>query len=408
VRLFVSPEQRFTCAQCGRCCHRTTVPITADEAAALRAAGAAEWFDEDPFELIPGHAPLLRIRKRDDGACVFLTAEGRCRIHEVIGEQSKPLACRIFPFSFHTIRTAAAAGHSEDEIVVSASFACPTVIANEGAAATAQRAELQKLQTAWNRVFPAPAAPIEFVRGRTIPRDALSRIRTFLMLLLDRPGALHVNVRRIAALIEDWTRPRVLELDPDAFVEYLELTGNYALAIEAAPPVRPPARVTRLLFRGFLFAILALQVRLDAKRGRAGTTLTLARLLAHLHGVGPAVGDYDLGRAMRLPLPLEDPAVRAIVHRHLRSAFETLGATRRPVADEIAMRAAYLNAASVVGAMHAVAAGKSSVDAESLTKGLLASGDMSQADAGGRISSLLTTLAGGVEALYLFPALRRS
>src|SRR6266446_5316914 len=101
-------EQHFTCAQCGRCCHRTTVPITLEEAEALRKAGAARWFDEgdiakadlsrrsaegaraDPFEAIPGHAPLLRIRKRAGGACGFLSPEGRCRIHEELGADRKP------------------------------------------------------------------------------------------------------------------------------------------------------------------------------------------------------------------------------------------------------------------------------------------------------------------------------
>ena len=30
--------------------------------------------------------------------CVFLTAEKRCRIHELYGEAAKPLLCRLFPF----------------------------------------------------------------------------------------------------------------------------------------------------------------------------------------------------------------------------------------------------------------------------------------------------------------------
>ena len=107
--MLFSQDQRFTCARCGRCCRRTTVPITAGEAAAYRKAGAASWFREgvddtsvstrDPFELIPGHAPLLRIRKRPDGACGFLSPEGLCRIHERLGADRKPLACRLFPLS---------------------------------------------------------------------------------------------------------------------------------------------------------------------------------------------------------------------------------------------------------------------------------------------------------------------
>jgi len=357
------------------------------------AAGAAA----EPFEAIPGHA-LFRIRKRSDGACGFLTAEGRCAIHETLGERLKPIACRLFPFSFRP---------TEHEIIVSASYACPTVIANDGAAVSMQRGELSALQAAWDRHFPEPASPVEFVRGHAISRDALARMRSYLSLLLDRSPDVRGNLRRAAALLEDWSRPKVLQLPPDAFVEYLELTGNYALSSETPAPAREAGRVARLLFRGFLFSVLALQVRLDvaAKRGRVGTALILSRLLAHVHGAGPAVGGFDRTRAMRLPIALDDPAVHAIVHRYLQAGFETLGATRRPVLDEIAVRVAHLNAACVVGAMHAAAAGKRAVDAASLTHGLLAAGDLSQTDGGGRLSALLTTFAGGVEALRLFPVL---
>ena len=58
----------------------------------------------DPFEPIAhGH---FRIRKRADGACGFLSANDRCRIHEELGGEAKPLACRVFPFRFHAV-----AGH---------------------------------------------------------------------------------------------------------------------------------------------------------------------------------------------------------------------------------------------------------------------------------------------------------
>jgi len=412
------------------------VPITGEEAEAIRKAGAALWRDDagsasaEPFEPIPGHA-LFRIRKRSNGACGFLTAEGRCAIHETLGERLKPIACRLFPFSFRP---------TPHEIVVSASFACPTVITNQGDAVSIQRGALGALQAAWDRAFPEPTSPTEFVRGRAISRDALARMRTYLVLLLDRSPDVRGNLRRIASLLADWSRSKVLKLEPDAFVEYLELTGNYALSAETPAPAREAGRVARLLFRGFLFAVLALQVRLDASsnrgsapnpgsvarggpetplrslagapcaprrpRGRLAIGFTLARLLAHVHGLGPAVAGFDLRRAMRLSIALDDPAVHAIVHRHLQAGLETLGATRRPVIDEIAMRVSYLNAACVVGAMHAATAGKSSVDAESLTQGLLAAGDLSQTDAGGRLSALLTTFAGGVEALRLFPPLR--
>jgi hypothetical protein len=298
------------------------------------------------------------------------------------------------------------------------------VIANEGAALTSQRGELTQLRAAQKQIFSDAPAAVELVAGRAISREALARLRSFLTLMLDRPPSdqsawrpqgslLRTNLRRIAALLQDWSRPRVLQLDPDALGEYFELTGNYALsdsggAALSGAPSRPASGVARLLFRGFLFAVLALQVRLDSRRGQLALGVTLARLLAHVHGLGPATAGFDRRRAMRLPLPLDDPSVHAIARRYLQAGFETLGATRRPVLDEIAMRVAYLNAACVAGAMHAAAAGKSAVDAESLTQGLLVCGDLSHADAGGRLSALLTTFAGGIEALYLFPPLESS
>jgi hypothetical protein len=69
------------------------------------------------------------------------------------------------------------------------------------------------------------------------------------------------------------------------------------------------------------------------------------------------------------------------------------------------MIAAHLNVACVLGGMHAAAKEKSRVDAESFTQGLLESSDLSHADDGGRLSTFLTTLSGGLEALYLFPPL---
>src|SRR4051812_26797456 len=106
-------EQRFTCQQCGRCCRRGwDIAVTAAEVDAYRKSGASEWFTEterttettsDPFEPIAGHAGHFRIRKRADGACGFLSDDNRCRIHERLGGQRKPLTCRLFPFRFHPV-----------------------------------------------------------------------------------------------------------------------------------------------------------------------------------------------------------------------------------------------------------------------------------------------------------------
>jgi Fe-S-cluster containining protein len=406
-----SQDQRFTCAHCGRCCRRATVPITAAEAEAYGKAGAARWFSEgadgdatsgrDPFEPIPGHAPLLSIRKRADGACGFLSAEGLCRIHEELGADRKPLACRLFPFRFHS---------TSDGDVATASFACPTVIANEGAPVPSQARELRVLHAAWTQVFPGRAARIELIRGHSLSSAMLAGLRGVLGELIDSSGPdgspdLVANLRRMAAFVEDLTRRRVLRLAPDAFAEYFELMSRHVLMNDKPPATRQPSRLSRLLLRGFVLSVISVQLHLDPvlSRRRLALRLTLLRVLAHLHGLGPGTAGFDLRRAASVRLSLDDKTVREIAHRYLRASLDTLGTGRRPVVDEVAMIVAHLNAACVLACMHAAAGGKRAVDAESFTAGLLESADLAHADDGGHLSTLLTAFSGGLEALYLFP-----
>jgi len=390
-------DLRFTCAKCGRGCRRATVPVTAGEAEAYRKLGP----DFDMFEPIPGYEPLLRIRKRDDGACVFLMDDGLCRIHKEMGFDRKPIACQLFPFSFHP---------TEGGVVVTTSFACPAVIANEGEPLRSQTRELRVLHAAWAREHPEPPGRVEFVRGQALSPRVLIALRGILTTILDRPGPdghpdLRENLRRIAVFLEDLSRARVRRLAPDAFAEYVAVMGRHALTNTRSAVTRPPSRLARLLFRGFLQAALSVQMRLNAGAGDGGLRLraSLVHLLAHLHGLAPGTKAFNLQRALKVPLRLDDDDVRGIAHHYLRACFETVGTGRRPLIDEVAMIVARLNAACVIAGMHAADRGKTAVDAASFTEGLLQSADLAHADDGGTLSRYLTTLSGGVEALYLFP-----
>jgi Fe-S-cluster containining protein len=391
-------DQRFTCAKCGRCCRRTTVPITAGEAEAYRRLGPDY---DDAFEPIPGYEPLLRIRKKADGACVFLLDDGSCRIHKEIGFDRKPIACRLFPFSFHP---------AEGDTVVTTSFACPTVIANEGDPVRSQTRELVVLHAAWTHELPEPPARVEFVGGHALPRPALTALRGFLTKIIDRPGPdgypdLRGNLRRIAVFLEDLSRAKVRQLPPEDFVEYVNVMGRHAMTNKKPAETRASSRLARLLFRGFLLAALSVQEHLEVRQGQRGLALRLRllHLLAHLHGLAPGTARFTLRRATAIPLSLADDRVREIAHRYLHVSFETAGAGRRPLVDEVAMVVARLNAACVLAGMHAAAAGKAVIDGDSFTQGLLESADLAHADDGGTLSQYLPMLSAGLEALYLFP-----
>jgi Fe-S-cluster containining protein len=414
-------EQRFTCAQCGRCCRRGwDIAVTASEVEGYRRAGALNWYTEDeeepaavtaespaptaaaidPFEPISGHAGHFRIRKRADGACGFLSADNRCRIHERLGGARKPLTCRLFPFRFHP---------AEGKASLSASFCCPTVVANTGETVAAQLRPLGGLYSEWSRAFPEEMRSLELVAGRTLSMAAAAVLRDVLRQMLDRPAAdgrpdLRANVGRIAALLDDLTRHRVLKLDPARFDEYVELTGRYAAGSDRPSPDAKPSAVGRVLSRGFLFAVLAAREQLRAPDSglRLSLRARLMRLLAHTHGLGPGVADVDLRTGRPVARSLDDPAVQGLVQHYLRAAISDLGSGRRPLVDEMVMAVALLNSALSFAAMRAGAAGRTTLDAEAVTDGLLETMDLAHAEPEGAYARVLVSLAGGLDALRAF------
>ena len=412
--VLLDPEQRFTCQQCGRCCRRGwDIALTPGEVKGYRQAKAERYYREragspegaesDPFDPLPGG--YARIRKRDDGACGFLSPENRCRIHEELGAERKPLTCRLFPFRFHPAEGAA---------VMTASFCCPTVVRNEGALLGSPPREVASLRKAWARDYPERELKTELVAGRPLAAETLAALRQILREMLDRPGPagrpdLRANLLRIARYVEDLSRHRVARLPPPRFAEYLELTGRYAAKSEQPQAARPPSALGRLLFRGFLFAVVAAREQLEDPREsglRLDLRWRLLRLLAHAHGLGPGMDGLDIPAARGVRLDLGDPEVHGLAWNYLRSALATLGTGRRPVLDELAVAVAFLNAAGVLASQRAARQGQATVDAESFTEGLMEAVDLTHADSKGVLGRLLGTLSGGVEALYLFAAAR--
>jgi Fe-S-cluster containining protein len=402
------PHQRFTCQQCGRCCRSFDVPLTAGEVEAFRAgnvarlfrarADAAEGTSGEPFEAVSGGSGSYRLRKRPDGACGFLSPTGLCRIHEELGAEKKPLACRLFPFRFHP---------TEGAPLVTASFSCPTVVANAGASLGEQQKAIAALRRDWQRDTPEPVPELRFVDGKPVTGGVVGTLRLVLRRMLDRPGEngapdLRANVARMAATLEDLTRWRVLRLPAEGFAEYLELTGGFAATSPNPVLARQPSALARLLYRGLLLAVVA--ARLQVKPPRTGLRLRLRLQLlaaaARLHGLGPASEAVDLEAARRAELDLRDGDVRAMIYHYLRSTLENLGAGRRPVVDELSLAVALLNAGATLAAMRAGRAGRPRVTIADLTAGLTEASDLQHA--GGAFAGLLSTFAVGVESLYVF------
>ena len=398
MSLRIDPEQRFACSQCGRCCHRFDVVVTAAEIDLYRKRNVQALFRDtagtlDPFEPIPELPMLQRIRKRADGACGFLSDDNRCRIHEELGAAKKPLTCRLFPYAFHP---------TADGVAVTASFGCPTIVANEGPLISTgeSRIAIDSLRKEWFATNLLKPAPLQLVQGRTMDTRSGRVLREGLLAMLTRDSAdLRDNIRRIAAAIDDLTRSRVVGLADEDFAEYISLTVPHAAAKPDAPPARTPGSIARLLQYGFLYTVTAIRADLEHPgQSRARLRMLRLRLLAHFHGLAPGLERVRVNALKRRRVDINDPEIRPIVYHYLRSTLETLGSTGRPLVDELAIAASYLNAAMALAVMNADAVG-GNVDRKIFSEALMEASDVSHAK-NILLEWVLRRFGGGTEALW--------
>jgi Fe-S-cluster containining protein len=404
LTLRIDPEQRFTCQSCGRCCRRWDVFVSAAEREAYGRRHVAQWFrepgapaegtDRDPFEPVPGYRGFFRIRTRDDGSCGFLSSDNRCRIHEELGAASKPLTCRMFPFTFHP-----AAGGA----VVTASFGCPTIVANDGEAVSSEALEPLQKEAAGRLTDSAVGPQRQFVAGRPIDTRSIHIIRTSLLRILARAddGALDLgtNLQRIANLFDDLTRSRVLRLPDTDFAEYIKLTVPYAATSTKAPLPQRPGRIGRLMQFGFLFVVCATRYGIEHRTASPfAKRLAGVRLLAHFHGLAPGVDRVNVRAARGRRLDLDAPELQGVAYHYLRSSIEAIGARERPIVDDLAIAVSCLSAARRLAIMNAHAAGRR-VNREIFSEALMESVDVLQADGSAAMRWALPRLAAGVEAL---------
>ena len=403
MALAFDAEQNFTCRSCGECCRRAfDIVVTDAEKQRYEAANAGRWFRESsssesrasvsPFE--PATAGLLRIRKRADGVCGFLSDENRCRIHEELGGAAKPLTCQMFPFSFDSV---------SGETRVAASRCCPTVVRNDGRPLEAQQKEIGALVARWRKANAPVDRPVEWAPGLPLDPELLESMRWTLRRLLDlhEPTfSLRRNVRRIAALVEDWTRQRVLKLGGEKFDEYVKLTGEFAVAKPIDPGPASPA-VPRFLFRGFFFASLVPWASRGKSRGSAlGLRLRLLRLLLHVHGVGPSFDGVDFGVGRAKTLDIDSEPYFTPAYHLLRGAIENLGSGRRTVVEELSLAVGHLLVAEHLFLSRTGSEGAS----PAWIRAIMDAHDVAHADPGSVFGRFLVSLAAPPSALHLFGA----
>jgi Fe-S-cluster containining protein len=379
--------------------------VTETERDAYVTRGVARWFREtdsetegterEPFEPVPGWRGYYRIRSRADGACGFLSSSDRCRIHEELGAAAKPLTCRMFPFKFNPTPGA---------VIVTASFGCPTIVANRG-----EPVSDRSLEGLYNEHETRLATrPRELVAGRSIDARSIYIIRESLLRMLARAdgGAidLRANLRRIAHVLDDLTRRRVVRLNDADFAEYIKLTLPYAAASTQEPAAISAGRIGMLMQFGFLYVVAATRYGIE-HRGDSAWAKRVAgvRMLAHFHRLAPAMDRVNVRALKRQRVDINAPEIQPVAYHYLRASIEALGARNRPLLDDLAIAISCLNAACALAVMNAHAS-EQEIDRQSFSEALMESVDVLQADDRGLLGWALPRLASGVEALKVLSA----
>jgi len=279
--------QNWDCSGCSACCRSYYIPVSSEERKRIEGQG---WEHEAEFKETAYFARegswlsgrSYRLNHRSDGACVFLGADNRCRIHAKFGAAAKPLACRIYPFLL------VPAG---DHWRLGLRFACPSAASSHGQPLANHLAEVREYAAALEAdspgIFDAPPTPLQ--RGQLVPWADLLRIASTLSRILGDTN--HPVERRWRKVLGLATLCRGLQFDGggDAkkmitggrLSEMLHVLGD---AVEEETPtaadVPRPGWVGRIVFR----QMAAVYSRKDhglekgtAQRGPLGRVLAAAR-----------------------------------------------------------------------------------------------------------------------------------
>jgi len=310
--------QNWDCHQSGNCCMEYQVPVTDEERQRIEAQG---WAGEADFLGVPlfrVHGPpwarQYHLNHHTDGSCVFLSREGRCRIHERFGAAAKPLPCRLFPFIL------VPAG---DHYRVGVRFACPSAAESKGRALSAHDADLRDFAAQLERregVTPPVVRPPPLQGRQAVDwPDLLRFVDALQKLLRDQGDRIERRLRKCLALANLCRQAKFDAVTGQRLVELLDLL---AAGLEGEVPADPaalarPGWTGRLLFR----QALALYARKDRGPNRGPATFGRLSLLSaayryargqgeapRLHGWGPQT-TFEKAEEAAGPLPADAEAL---------------------------------------------------------------------------------------------------
>jgi lysine-N-methylase len=293
VSLELPTLQNWSCHNCSGCCRQHGIFITDEEKTRIEQQHwtAADGVDPDLPVVVRarGHQGRnWRLAHQPDGACVFLNEQGLCRIHARFGESAKPIACRIYPYTFHP------AGR---KIAIGLRFSCPSVVKNLGVPVRDQAAELKSLASA---VVPEHATSVpapEIVPGHRLQWPEFHKLNRALDdTFADSRAPFLANLFRALTWVGLVEQSQLNLVDGVRIEDYLRVIREAAAKDNPAdvrpllPRVAAPSAAGRVQFRQLAGAY----VRKDtfaADRGLRARVRLLRNILRLTRGVGllPAI-----------------------------------------------------------------------------------------------------------------------
>lgn len=287
VKLQLPVIQNWSCHNCGGCCREHLIEITAAEKAVIEKQG---WTAKDGTpadrDLILKHGRnTFRLNHADDGGCVFLDDKGLCRIHAKFGEPAKPLACRLYPYTFHP--------SSERGATVSLRFSCPSVVQNLGSAVTDQQADLQSMArevVGKHRTDDPPLIHDAAPHGpqQTSWADFHKLVQALRDSLADQGVHFAVRLLRTLAWLELIEQSQFITMTGDKLDDLIQIVTT--ASIKAQPdnelPDLRPGRTARTLFRQIVAQCARHDTVVDQKGGLSVRWNLLKTILKFVYGRG--------------------------------------------------------------------------------------------------------------------------
>jgi lysine-N-methylase len=136
-RIEMPTGQNWSCHGCSDCCRGgLLITLQPEDKRRIERQNWTLSDGVDPARMIVPGINYNRLGHQADGACVFLDAAGRCRIHAKFGEAEKPLACRLYPFAIHP---------AGKKLMVGLRFSCPSAAASRGHPMAGHAVDVAKL-----------------------------------------------------------------------------------------------------------------------------------------------------------------------------------------------------------------------------------------------------------------------